>query len=263
MPKLPSGPPVRLNPSGLGSTQLAWSGPLGRPHFPSLSLANPNPWALATHVAAVFFDLFRPSPAVAAGEVWRIWTAIRWRFRSTAAIRAALLARFAPNASATRPWRFQATHRPPMIQTPRRDVAVCLAVVVLGRLRPATPGLAAAWRCRVRLVPPCRHGHAAVLCSRCVCLLLSCLLYLLFFLWLPWPLPCCASCYCLHAYAAMCYCYLCVLACAALLDYQCRLLCFLTTSVHAMSLLWPSCNCSWASIDVHGLLACSSYDYDH
>ncbi|KAK1617480.1 hypothetical protein QYE76_022997 [Lolium multiflorum] len=52
-----------------------------------------------------------------------------------------------------------------MIQTPRRDVAVCLAVVVLGRLRPATPGLAAAWRCRVRLVPPCRHGHAAVLCS--------------------------------------------------------------------------------------------------
>jgi hypothetical protein len=31
-----------------------------------------------------------------------------------------------------------------MIQTPRRDVAVCLAVVVLGHLRPATPGLAAA-----------------------------------------------------------------------------------------------------------------------
>jgi hypothetical protein len=40
---LPLGPPVRVNPSGLGSTPLAWSGPLGRTHFfsspPRLTLA--------------------------------------------------------------------------------------------------------------------------------------------------------------------------------------------------------------------------------
>jgi hypothetical protein len=45
---------------------------------------------------------------------------------------------------------------------------VSYAVVVLERSCSATPGLAAAWCCRGRPVPPCRHGTPWYSCSRYV-----------------------------------------------------------------------------------------------
>jgi hypothetical protein len=57
-------------------------------------------------------------------------------------------------------------------------------------------------------------------------------------------LCCCAMRVLLRKIAKLC-------ACESLL------LCFLALSVHFHLWLWPSCDCSWASSDAHGLLTCS------
>jgi hypothetical protein len=135
MTKLPLGPPVRVNPSGLGSTHLAWFGPLGRTHFVSSPASKPRPLlSRDAVVACAFADLPWPSPAVSDDEIRRVRFAFRRCTRWSASIwdwRPPLLS---PNPSATRfawcSWRFAAPRRPW-----RCGDAVCLARLVLERLR--------------------------------------------------------------------------------------------------------------------------------
>ena len=158
MTHLPLGPPVRVaqwvNPNPSHTWARSAHSPL------SLFLAqNPNPLSLShAAVAAAFAEIFRPPPAIPAGEIGTNRAAVRWCIDWSAPIRFPSPLPFFPNTSAT--W-------PCDLRRPRRrrcswwrGAAVCLAVMMLGLMRLATPGLAAAWRCHGWLVPPCRHGRA-------------------------------------------------------------------------------------------------------